>query len=174
MIKKIKKKINNKLNKEIVIEKKAVEEMQQINIEYENKVKELVNVINSLKQANDIKKNNDSMDNQNNKNNYGNNKIKSDEIIIENTISINIYDKKDPKNSKLSEINEKARENEPVEPRTATKNNNKNRRRTDNLGCLSRKERKLVDKVFQTIRKTLDGQEDLSEKLITAIEDELK
>lgn len=72
------------------------------------------------------------------------------------------------------EAYEKARENKPVEPRTAKKNNNKNRRRTDNLGCLSRKERKLVDRVFQTIRKTLDGQEDLSEKIITAIEDELK
>ena len=63
---------------------------------------------------NDIKKNNDSMDNQNNKNNYGNNKIKSDEIIIENTISINIYDKKDPKNSKLSEINEKKKKRQEI------------------------------------------------------------
>ena len=119
----INQKINNKLNREMVIEKKAVEEMQEINTEYENKVKELVNVINSLKQANENKKNKenkenidskDNKDNKNSKNSYVNNEIKNNENIIENTISININDKKDSKNSKINEINEKQKRRQEI------------------------------------------------------------
>ncbi len=66
------------------------------------------------------------------------------------------------------------KENKPSEKKEEIKNKKKKTRRVDNLQSLSRKERKMMDTVFSTIRKTLDGQEALSEKIITAIEEELK
>ncbi len=49
---------------------------------------------------------------------------------------------------------------------------NRNRRRVDNLSAMSKKERKLIDRIYRVIREKLDADE--SEKLIAAVETELK
>ncbi len=54
------------------------------------------------------------------------------------------------------------------------KKKEKKRHRTDNLTSLSKKDKKLIEKVYQGIKKALDGQDELIEKVIKAVEDELK
>ena len=82
------------------------------------------------------------------------------------TARLNAYKEERKQQPKSSAPKEKAQ--------CPKKSQNDNVRRTDNLSKLSKKEKKMVDKIYRIVTKTLVDDPAAAERVIAAIEDALR